>query len=86
MTQIEKSYLAALARRRNLDLILYMEAVSQIEAIIDSPSLRNKTRVNETRNALSALKLIKVILRSLKQELDRRGSLEGETHCTNNRG
>ncbi|QHZ52459.1 hypothetical protein [Paenibacillus larvae] len=84
MTQFEKSYLAALARRRNLDLILYMEAVSQIEAIIDSPSLR--TRVNETRNALSALKLIKVILRSLKQELGRRGSLEGETHCTNNRG
>ncbi|QHZ54041.1 hypothetical protein [Paenibacillus larvae] len=63
MTQIEKSYLAALARRRNLNLILYEEAVSHIEAIIDSPSLRNKTRVNEIKDILSAL----------KQELYRRG-------------
>ncbi|MDT2258309.1 hypothetical protein [Paenibacillus larvae] len=66
MNQIEKSELAALERQRNLDLILCVEALNQIEAIVDLPLLRNKTRVNEIRKILS----------DFKQELDRRGSLD----------
>ncbi|QBX06401.1 hypothetical protein API480_42 [Paenibacillus phage vB_PlaP_API480] len=60
MTQIEKY---EMARQRNLDLILYTEAVSQIEAIVDFPSMRKKQKLNE----------IKQILVALKQELDGRG-------------
>ncbi|QWE49743.1 hypothetical protein [Paenibacillus phage SV21] len=78
MTQLEKPKLAALARQRNLDLILHTEAVSQIEAIVDLPSMRKKQKLNEIKQILVALKQ--------EQELNRRGSLECETHCTNNRG
>lgn len=44
-----------LAEKRNLDLILCVQALNQIEAIVDLPLLRNKTRVNEIRKILSAL-------------------------------
>ncbi|MEV2558563.1 hypothetical protein ABNC96_08195 [Paenibacillus larvae] len=64
MTQIEKS---ELAEKRNLDLILCVEALNQIEAIVDLPLLRNKTRVNEIRKILSAF----------KRELDRRELVHG---------
>ncbi|MEV2911662.1 hypothetical protein ABNF65_24395 [Paenibacillus larvae] len=74
----QKSCLAALARQRNLDLILHTEAVNEIEAVVDLPFIRKKQKLNEIKQILLALKQ--------KQELDRRGSLEGETHCANNRG
>lgn len=75
--ELQKSYLAALARqresyyselarRRNLDLILHTEAVSQIEAIVDLPSMRKKQKLNEIKQILVALKQ--------KQELDGRYS------------
>lgn len=64
MTQIEKS---ELAEKRNLDLILCVEALNQIEAVVDLPLLRNKTRVNEIRKILSAF----------KRELDRRELVHG---------
>ncbi|MEV2911462.1 hypothetical protein ABNF65_23365 [Paenibacillus larvae] len=51
MNQIEKSQL-----QRNLDLILYMEAVSQIEAIVDLSSMRKKQKLNEIKQILVALK------------------------------
>ncbi|MCY9527195.1 hypothetical protein M5W68_19295 [Paenibacillus larvae] len=65
--ELQKSYLAALAkqresiypelaRRRNLDLTLHTEAVSQIEAIIDLPSMRKKQKLNEIKQILLALR------------------------------
>ncbi|ALH46413.1 hypothetical protein ABNC92_10835 [Paenibacillus larvae] len=73
--ELQKSYLAALARQRescypelarqrNLDLILHTEAVSQIEAIVDLPSMRKKQKLNEIKKILLALRQ--------KQELDGR--------------
>ncbi|QHZ52192.1 hypothetical protein [Paenibacillus larvae] len=78
MIQFENSEFAELTKQRNQDLILCAEALSQIEAIVDFPSMRKKQKLNEIKQILVALKQ--------EQELDRRGSLEGETHCVNNRG